>query len=273
MVVWSKKLSLRNRQRLMAMDKSLMLSFVNVSLLVSVFSESPLNLGNLSAIAFNADAMTQAVAQVTPATSINRPTLTIGSQGEVVSELQAALKLLGYYTDVVDGVYRESTALAVSRFQQSAGLNPDGIAGPATWNRLFPSLSSSGSSSAITPPPTTSTPPPTSAKNPASSFPVPSILQTTPSRRSTVAPEKPAERRQENVQPGGVATFPILRQGMRGPAVLQLQERLKALGFLQGAVDGVFGEATQAAVKAAQQNFNLEPDGVVGPATWSALLR
>jgi peptidoglycan hydrolase-like protein with peptidoglycan-binding domain len=54
---------------------------------------------------------------------------------------------------------------------------------------------------------------------------------------------------------------------------MQLQERLKTLGFLQQPVDGVFGEATQAAVKAAQQKFNIEPDGVVGPATWRAMLR
>jgi peptidoglycan hydrolase-like protein with peptidoglycan-binding domain len=60
---------------------------------------------------------------------------------------------------------------------------------------------------------------------------------------------------------------------MQGPAVTKLQERLQALGFLQGAVDGVFGPATQAAVIAAQQEFQLEPDGVVGPATWTALLR
>jgi peptidoglycan hydrolase-like protein with peptidoglycan-binding domain len=60
---------------------------------------------------------------------------------------------------------------------------------------------------------------------------------------------------------------------MRGPAVAQLQERLKVLGFLNASSDGVFGLATQAAVKAAQQRFNLTPDGVVGPATWSALLR
>jgi peptidoglycan hydrolase-like protein with peptidoglycan-binding domain len=52
-----------------------------------------------------------------------------------------------------------------------------------------------------------------------------------------------------------------------------LQERLRTLGFFSGTVDGVFGEATQAAVKSAQRNFNLEPDGIVGSATWSALLR
>jgi peptidoglycan hydrolase-like protein with peptidoglycan-binding domain len=68
-------------------------------------------------------------------------------------------------------------------------------------------------------------------------------------------------------------TLPILRRGMQGPAVVQLQERLKTLGFLQGSVDGFFGEATQAAVIAAQQKFNLQSDGIVGPATWRALLR
>ncbi|NJL37440.1 MAG: peptidoglycan-binding protein [Leptolyngbyaceae cyanobacterium SM1_4_3] len=60
---------------------------------------------------------------------------------------------------------------------------------------------------------------------------------------------------------------------MRGPAVARLQERLRATGFFSGAIDGVFGTETQNAVRAAQRNFDLEPDGVVGPATWGALLR
>jgi peptidoglycan hydrolase-like protein with peptidoglycan-binding domain len=54
---------------------------------------------------------------------------------------------------------------------------------------------------------------------------------------------------------------------------VQLQSRLITLGFLQGSADGVFGAETQAAVQAAQQNFKLEPDGIVGSATWNALLR
>lgn len=60
---------------------------------------------------------------------------------------------------------------------------------------------------------------------------------------------------------------------MRGSAVSRLQERLRTLGFYNGAIDGVFGAETQTAVQAAQQKFNLEPDGVVGPATWTALLQ
>ena len=60
---------------------------------------------------------------------------------------------------------------------------------------------------------------------------------------------------------------------MRGSAVSGLQMRLQAIGVFGGAIDGVFGTETQEAVKAAQQKFNLEPDGVVGSATWEALMR
>lgn len=80
----------------------------------------------------------QTVAQASPRVGVNRPNLKVGSQGETVSELQAALKLLGFYTGTVDGVYSEGTAIAVSRFQEAAGLNPNGIVDTNTWQRLFP---------------------------------------------------------------------------------------------------------------------------------------
>ncbi len=70
---------------------------------------------------------------------VQRPILQLGSQGREVSQLQALLTLLGYYTDEIDGIYQESTAIAVATFQQSIGLVPDGIMGPETWNRLLPS--------------------------------------------------------------------------------------------------------------------------------------
>lgn len=263
----------------------------------SVLGLLMMSLGNAPA---NADSDLPAslnIAQQLPTTPINRPLLRLGSEGQAVSELQAALKLLGYYSDVVDGVYRDSTAIAVSQFQQAAGLSPDGITGPATWNRLFPNTPPSVVRSSPTPTPssqpTSVRSSPTSSNNPASSFPVPTIIQSTNTsdRVDKAAPEDPTGRRQANRQnvnqpastqtnpstatnsQTAAVTLPILKQGMQGPAVVQLQERLKRLGFLQGSVDGVFGEATQAAVKAAQQKFNLEPDGVVGSATWSALLR
>jgi peptidoglycan hydrolase-like protein with peptidoglycan-binding domain len=273
----------------------------------SALSLLMIGLENVAAEASGDLSTAQTIAQLIADTSINRPILKLGSEGSAVSELQAALKLLGYYKDVVDGVYQESTAIAVSQFQQAAGLAPDGITGPATWNRLFPtttsvvrtSPTSSNNPAPVRTSPTSSNNPapvrtsPTSSNNPASSFPVPTIVQSTNTndRVKRPAPEKPAVARSGNRQnPNPPAstpvnsstsassqvsavTLPVLKQGMQGPAVVQLQERLKTLGFLKAPVDGVFGEATQTAVKAAQQKFNIAPDGVVGPTTWSALLR
>jgi peptidoglycan hydrolase-like protein with peptidoglycan-binding domain len=60
---------------------------------------------------------------------------------------------------------------------------------------------------------------------------------------------------------------------MRGSEVVKLQERLKRLGFLDGNADGDFGASTEAAVKAAQQRYGLEADGIAGGATWDVLTR
>ncbi|PSN17081.1 peptidase, partial [filamentous cyanobacterium CCP5] len=64
---------------------------------------------------------------------------------------------------------------------------------------------------------------------------------------------------------------PLLRLGAEGEAVSRLQRQLQALGFYQGSIDGIFGPRTEQAVKAAQESYELTPDGIVGPATWRAL--
>jgi peptidoglycan hydrolase-like protein with peptidoglycan-binding domain len=67
--------------------------------------------------------------------------------------------------------------------------------------------------------------------------------------------------------------WPILRVGMSNAEVTKLQTRLSQLGFLKGGVDSYFGVMTENAVKAAQKRYGIKPDGVVGSATWEALLR
>jgi len=240
-----------------------------------------INFSHLPAVATN-HAVNREIVQARFLITINRPVLKLGSQGTDVSELQAALKLLGYFTGNVDGFYGESTASAVSSFQQASGLNADGIAGVATWNRLFPRVSA-----AETAPPRVSSGRPTSANKPASGFPVPSSLQRTNNRDSRVIVPTTVEqvnRRNTTITPAtsvstvvnpetNVVSLPILKRGMRGPAIVQLQERLRSLGFFSSSSDGVFGDVTQTAVKAVQEKFNLEPDGIVGAATWNILLR
>lgn len=58
----------------------------------------------------------------------------------------------------------------------------------------------------------------------------------------------------------------------RGDAVKVVQQRLKAHGHHPGPIDGLFGPATQRAVRAFQGAAGMKVDGVVGLQTWSALL-
>ena len=65
-----------------------------------------------------------------------------------------------------------------------------------------------------------------------------------------------------------------LSKGSKGEQVKTLQRLLVAAGFSVGAsgVDGDFGNATYTAVITFQAKRGLEQDGIVGKATWSALL-
>jgi peptidoglycan hydrolase-like protein with peptidoglycan-binding domain len=61
---------------------------------------------------------------------------------------------------------------------------------------------------------------------------------------------------------------PVLKKGSTDPAVRDLQEALKALGYDPGPIDGTFGAATESAVKAFQQAKGITVDGIVGKVTW-----
>ena len=60
---------------------------------------------------------------------------------------------------------------------------------------------------------------------------------------------------------------------LRGDDVAALQQRLSALGFDAGRVDGIFGDLTSAALGEFQRNVGLPVDGIAGAATVSELLR
>ncbi|MBQ8359338.1 MAG: peptidoglycan-binding protein [Oscillospiraceae bacterium] len=70
-----------------------------------------------------------------------------------------------------------------------------------------------------------------------------------------------------------------LRRGSTGPNVVVIQTELNRISQNYPAipkvptVDGIFGSQTEASVRAFQEIFDLTPDGVVGPATWYALVR
>lgn len=70
---------------------------------------------------------------------------------------------------------------------------------------------------------------------------------------------------------GLLPAFTTLRLGSRGDAVVRLQQRLAERGFPSGAIDGHFGQGTEAAVIAFQFSEELLTDGVAGPRTLTAL--
>ena len=70
-----------------------------------------------------------------------------------------------------------------------------------------------------------------------------------------------------------------LRRGSTGPSVVTLQVILNRISQSYpaipkvAAVDGIFGARTEAAVRKFQEVFDLQVDGIVGKATWYALIR
>ena len=156
---------------------------------ILLFSTTPLLIASTAVVSIAAP---QKIAQVNPGDSINRPILKVGSQGERVSELQAALKLLGFYSGAVDGTYNQNTANAVARFKQAAGLNPDGIVDTSTWQRLFPNQAVAASTVPSSQP----------RFNSATTFPVPTqasnvtnvINSNSPKKAVTQVPTSPEPR-------------------------------------------------------------------------------
>lgn len=70
-----------------------------------------------------------------------------------------------------------------------------------------------------------------------------------------------------------------LRRGSSGPDVVVIQVELNRISQNYpaipklAAVDGIFGSRTEASVRVFQQIFGLDVDGIVGKATWYALVR
>jgi peptidoglycan hydrolase-like protein with peptidoglycan-binding domain len=70
-------------------------------------------------------------------TSINNPTLSIGSQGQAVRQLQTSLQNQIPSLHVqVDGIFGAETAARVQQFQFRVFLATDGIVGAKTWAAL-----------------------------------------------------------------------------------------------------------------------------------------
>lgn len=63
----------------------------------------------------------------------------------------------------------------------------------------------------------------------------------------------------------------LYKRGSSGDTVMQIQTRLKSWGYYSGSVDGIYGSATERAVRYFQRKNGLAPDGQAGDKTLAAL--
>lgn len=73
---------------------------------------------------------------------------------------------------------------------------------------------------------------------------------------------------------GLLAAAPVCslsKRGSVGQEVLKIQQALKEKGYYSGELDGIYGSATEGAVKAFQNENGLSADGIAGEKTLSAL--
>ena len=167
----------------------------------------------------------------TPTVAVPEESLKEGMKGDDVKTVQRRLKELGYYKSTIDGKLGRDTVNAIKAFQEAHQLEADGVAGKATYEILF-----SGNA-------------------------VPKGATPTPAATETPAPEEEA----------AAASWPTLRKGDSGDDVAQLQEALSSLGYFTAKVDGNYGDATVAAVKAFQKANGLTEDGSAGEETQKIL--
>jgi peptidoglycan hydrolase-like protein with peptidoglycan-binding domain len=161
-----------------------------------------------------------------------------GASGDNITKMQNELNRIGQnYPAIpqtpVTGVFDAATEKAVRAFQKVFGLVQDGLVGPNTWYKI-------------------------------------SYIYT--------AVKRLAELGAEGEYPNG-EQYPgtPLKLGSRGQSVRKIQTWLREIAENKYAsipvinVDGVFGTATQNAVKIFQQGFGLTTDGIVGPTTWNKI--
>ena len=176
----------------------------------------------------------QGITSSYPGTPLRR-----GTTGPSVVTVQSSLNRISQSypaipkIPIVDGIFGSRTEAAVRKFQEVFNLTPDGFVGPATWYALV---------------------------------------------RIYVAVTRLAELRSQGQRfyANSWATTDPIQQGDTGVKVEHLQYMLSVLSAYIPEIppvniDGIFGNATRAAVIAAQRRFDLPQTGIVDFQTWDEI--
>ncbi len=146
--------------------------------------------------------------------------------------------------------------------------------GTVVGQTLTPALSQTPpmtvASPGLTPPstePATTTTTTTSEPEP----PAPTTTTPVPATQRPPVTEAEAERKAEADADAAEPADGSLRPGQKGERVLDLQRRLRGLGYWLGTPDGTYGGLTVQAVTAFQKVEGLGRDGIAGASTLAAL--
>lgn len=175
-----------------------------------------------------------AVAATDPNAKYTTPngSLTLGSTGQEVLDVQTILAALNYYDGPLDGMYGKATMEAVKKFQRNNRLTVDGIVGSLTMQKLKTGIPWQDEFNH-------------------------DLLETEYPLQAPAAV--------------GQTQLGSYYKGASGADILAFQNLLATLEYYEGPLDGIFSDEMEAAVKLFQSRNGLTPDGIIGKLTAAAL--
>ncbi|MHC1786117.1 MAG: peptidoglycan-binding protein [Christensenellales bacterium] len=232
-----------------------------------------------------------AIANSPAPAALSTTPLSFGMVSPEVAQAQARLKALQYYSGLLDGKFGTATRSAVVAFQRTNALYPDGVIGTKTRALLYSAgalaagnvpllpggelwrgvegtevalaqsrLKELGYFSGLV-----------DGKFGGDTYDAVRGFQA--ANALTVNGKVDAATRSKLYSAGAVAKAGAvippseIKLGSLGPAVTQAQTRLRALKYYSGAVNGIFAEALETAVKAFQTVCGLPVTGIINDAT------
>jgi len=176
-----------------------------------------------------------------------------------LADVQLALQEAGFSPGLIDGRTGRRTRSALKAFQSAKGLKPTGEVNAQTWEALQ-AISRQSPVGTQTPRRPASSANPQVAPPPAQASVAPEITN------ATEADEAPPSANKDEVRAA------IMEYRLRSPdRIKKVQRALEQAGFDPGPIDGELGPRTDQALQAFQRANGLEPDGIVGVKTWTAL--